>query len=294
MWLVACLGFLRLPSIAAGWRTTSRGQRLLALWVLLALAEMIVHDSGNERRYVMLVPPLVALASLTMFFRWAPSGARLAAGDRLLLFGVVAISVYLAAGTVLRPLFLGDITAGHFRTPVRLTAIVALTAAAAWAASQARSAAILTPRRVVEVVLLAALAVIPDVTAFVRWARTRTETNYTASVALGQLLPPATWVQGKLANGLSLENRIKPLFVGNGFGNYRDRLARDDVRYILTYDLPRLGYESSDGSGLIQGILDHYPEHRSVATLPVDETPQPERAALIDKFSVRRATHAPD
>ena len=71
-------------------------------------------------------------------------------------------------------------------------------------------------------------------------ASARTDYNYRASVALGRLLPPGTLVQGKLANGLSLDNRIRPIFIGNDFGNYDDRLQRDDVRYILTYDLPRL------------------------------------------------------
>ncbi len=85
--------------------------------------------------------------------------------------------------------------------------------------------------------------------AFAGWARTRTELNYLASVEVGRTLAPGTLVQGKLANGLSLENRIKPVFVGHGFGNYADRLTRDDVRYILTYVLPRQGYESQDGSG---------------------------------------------
>src|SRR5690606_4365908 len=116
------------------------------------------------------------------------------------------------------------------------------------------------------------------------WAATRTFHNHDASVALGEMLEPGTLVQGKLANGMALETRIRPLFVGNGFGNYEDRLRRDDVRYILTYDLPRIGYESSDGSGLIQNILDHYPGWRTIATFVVDETRGEERAALIDKF----------
>ncbi|MCK7461256.1 MAG: hypothetical protein MZU84_03900 [Sphingobacterium sp.] len=51
-------------------------------------------------------------------------------------------------------------------------------------------------------------------------------------------LPPGTLVHGKLANGLALESRIKPVFVGRGFGNYDDRLERDDIRYVLTYTRP--------------------------------------------------------
>ena len=48
-------------------------------------------------------------------------------------------------------------------------------------------------------------------------------------------LPPGTLVHGKLANGLALESRIRPVFVGRDFGNYEDRFRRDDVRYLLTY-----------------------------------------------------------
>ena len=56
-----------------------------------------------------------------------------------------------------------------------------------------------------------------------QWAVGRTYKNYQASVELARRLPPGTLVHGKLANGLSLENRIRPVFVGRGFGNYDDR-----------------------------------------------------------------------
>ena len=84
-----------------------------------------------------------------------------------------------------------------------------------------------------------------DVVQFGQYAAGRTYKNYEASVLLGRVLPPGTAVQGKLANGLALENQIRPLFIGHEFGNYADRKRRDDVRYILTYTDPRLGYEGS-------------------------------------------------
>ena len=62
------------------------------------------------------------------------------------------------------------------------------------------------------------------------------------------MLPPGTLVHGKLANGLALENGIRPIFVGRGFGNYEDRKQRDDVRYILTYVAPCIGYEGTSHS----------------------------------------------
>jgi hypothetical protein len=140
-------------------------------------------------------------------------------------------------------------------------------------------------RPVPQALVLALLAVALgwNLVEYARWAASRQELNYQASVALGRLLPPDTLVQGKLANGLALDNRIKPLFIGNHFGNYDDRLQREDARYILTYDLPSVGYESQADSGLIQELLDRYPQHHTIATFAVDETPAVDRAALIEK-----------
>ncbi len=83
--------------------------------------------------------------------------------------------------------------------------------------------------------------------------------------------------------GSALESRLKPLFVGaTGSATTEDRLRRDDVRYVLTYDLPRIGYESqTDWSH--PGILDSYPRRRIVAVFEVDETPGADRAVLIRK-----------
>ena len=115
------------------------------------------------------------------------------------------------------------------------------------------------------------------------WARHRSAFNYQASIEVGRLLAPGALVQGKLANGLALDNRIRPVFIGNGFGNYDDRLQRDDVRYILTYVSPKVGFESQQGSDMIQDLLDRYPARRVIATLVVNETGPADRAELIDK-----------
>ena len=88
---------------------------------------------------------------------------------------------------------------------------------------------------------------------------------------------------GKLANGLSLENRIRPIFIGHDFGNYEDRLRRDDVRYILTYTSPSVGFESQASSSMIPDLLNQYPNRQTIATFSVNETGGPDQAALIDK-----------
>jgi hypothetical protein len=288
--LATAAGLVGLIGIVARWRTAAASERLLVLWVGLGLAELVVHDSGNERRYVMFIPALVALASLVLTRAMTPIDRRsrqgappTLAGDALMAAALLP-SLYLLAGTLLRPVFLTQIEAGDLKTVVRLSVAIAVVVALALWRFRGILVALIEPRVPASwLAVILMLSVGWNGIEFANWARHRRYVNYDASVAIGHLLPPGTLVHGKLANGLSLENRIRPIFVGNGFGNYEDRLRRDDVRYILTYDLPAIGFESSNGSGLIQGILDHYPNRRTLATFDVDETPAPDRAVLIDK-----------
>ena len=64
VWLILAIGSVAIVGIVARWRTARPAERLLALWMLVGFAELMVHDSTNERRYVMFIPPLVALTSL--------------------------------------------------------------------------------------------------------------------------------------------------------------------------------------------------------------------------------------
>ncbi|MCC6990139.1 MAG: glycosyltransferase family 39 protein [Acidobacteria bacterium] len=301
MWIELVAAALALLAIATRWRTSSAGERLLVLWILVGLAELVVHDSGNERRYVMFIPAVVALAAIFVdralarpehpVVPLAPPQA-----SATVLVPLVLLTSYLAAGSAARVVLLEQVEAGSLSAAVRIAAGCAVLLAAAAAVWRVRLLAWLAAPRMPAglIVSLAALAMAGQLFQLGLWSRRRATFNHDASVAIGRLLPPGTLVQGKLANGLSLENRIRPIFVGNGFGNYDDRLRRDDVRYILTYDLPRVGFESSDGSGLIPGILAHYPGRRTVETFVVDETPVPDRAALIDKFSADVPVHARD
>ena len=112
------------------------------------------------------------------------------------------------------------------------------------------------------------------------WAWHRSYKNVEASREVGRLLPPGTLVQGKLANGLALDNGIRPLFIGPGFGNYADRLQRPDAWWILTYSRPRIGYEGV----VIKELLDASPGWQVVAEFPVAETRSgDDRAVLIRK-----------
>jgi hypothetical protein len=268
LWLVTILAAGAAAGIAAGWRHRLPAERLLVAWVLLGTLELILHDVGNERRLVFLVPPLAAMAAITLARErrlFSPAVASVSKVRALLFSPIVAFAFYVIAGAIARLASLYEVRPG-----VRLAAAVAvgltLLVYATWPWLPRRlSAERWSPRAAW---ILAAVLVAGGLAQFTQWAARRTYRNYEASLALGRLLPPGTLVHGKLANGLSLENGIRPIFVGDHFGNYQDRFARDDVRYLLTYVAPREGYEGP----IIREVLRAYPHRRLIATFDVAES----------------------
>ena len=285
MWLVLAFAAVAIAGLLARWRDVRPAERLLVLWVFLGFLELTIHDAGNERRYVMFIPALIALASLVAAGgRWLPERlATTAWKSRFIGLPFVLALGYLVFGSAIRPAFLGRIMIGEYSTAVWTAAGLSVATGLVLLIFWTRATAWLSARRVTALgaAVLVVLSLAWNLGQYVRWAAARTNLNYRASVALGRVLPPGTLVQGKLANGLSLENEIRPLFVGRGFGNYDDRFDRDDARYILTYDLPWEGFESQ--RGLITEILQRYPQRQRVQTFNVDETPGVDRAVLIDK-----------
>jgi len=285
MWGTLVAASLAVLAIVARWRNATPAQRLLVFWLALALCELTVHDSGNERRYVMLVPGLIALASLAV---GAPGTLASNPRARWIAAAAAAPMGYLVAGSLVRVLWLADVKAGQLRAPVRTALLCAVLAAAIVAWVWPRLARWLGTQQLSIAATAALCAVIAagDLAQYTQWAASRSFLNHEASRTLGELLPAGTLVHGKLANGLSLENRIRPIFVGRGFGNYADRTTRDDVRYILTYTAPYVGYEGD----VIREVLEAYPDRTVVATFAVAETAAGrDRAALIDKFGGRNA-----
>ncbi len=304
MWLIVLVASAAAAGIVTRWRSAHPAERLAVLWLLVGLVELVVHDSGNERRYVMFVPALIALASL----RLAPArhaGPRLSFANggaaeatpyggtltRVATVLTIAVLAYLVFGSILRLVWIDDVLAGRYATSVRVSAVLAAAlAATAWWKWRTWAGALAGAR----MPLAAAIAIVviscgADLTLFGRWAGERTFLNVEASRTLGGLLPARTLVHGKLANGLALENAIAPLFIGPGFGNYVDRLERNDARYILTYTQANgrasLGYEGP----VILDVIEHYPGQRiiaefDVAAFEIDRAPGADRAALIDKF----------
>jgi hypothetical protein len=290
LFVFACVG---LVGAVMGWENARPAHRLLVLWVIVGLVELVVHDSGNERRYVMFLPALIALATLWLVpFPGLSSWSDAVRPWKLWVLVPLLLGLsYLVAGSLVRVAFLDQVHAGHMHTTVVISAAVAgigVLCMFLWWKSWLIWLSAGRPRLPSGIAIAAILLPIGiDLTHFAQWAAARDDLNYRASIQVGRLLAPGTLVQGKLANGLSLENQIRPIFIGHGFGNYDDRLQRDDVRYILTYVSPSIGFESQAGSEMIQGILNRYPHRRTVVTLTVNETGGPDRAALIDKVPGR-------
>jgi 4-amino-4-deoxy-L-arabinose transferase-like glycosyltransferase len=284
MWMTLAAGGIGLLAIVARWRTAAPAERLLVLWVLVGIAQLVVHDSGNERRYVVFIPAFVALTALVLgrpepFWPRARDAAPYA---RWLLVPFTALMGYLVLGSLVRLGVLFEI-----RPAVRISAALAAVAAALLAWRWDAACGWLSRQRVpgAAAAVVTGLVMAGDVAQYAQWAWHRTSLNHEASQLIGRTLPAGTLVHGKLANGLALENRIRPVFVGRGFGNYADRRDRDDVRYILTYIAPSLGYESQAANPIIADVLDAYPRHHIIMTFPVAETSSGhDRAALIDKF----------
>jgi 4-amino-4-deoxy-L-arabinose transferase-like glycosyltransferase len=288
MWAVLCLGIFGAWGIVARWRRTADGERLLFLWVAVGTLELLVHDVGNERRFVFLIPALAALGSLVLArgTLLPPDAARVSRRAVMLAAPALLYTVYVLTGPLARLVFLDEVYAHVLRHAVRLAAgsaaVLGLVIIAIWPRFAAAAAGRGWSPRTASVLVLVFAGW--NLAQFGEWAVNRTYENYEASLALGRAVPPETLIQGKLANGLSLENRIRPIFIGHGFGNYADRKERDDVRYILTYTTPRLGYEGSQ----ITDVLDASPGWRIIMNFDVAETPSGhDSAALIEK----RARH---
>ena len=283
-WFVLAVGLTCALGVLARWRTALPAERLLLLWVGLGATELILHDVGNERRFVFFIPALIAL-SATALGRdrvLLPNIDTVPVRRALLAAPVVLYTAYVVAGALVRVGFLYQV-----RPNVRLAAALAVTFTAVVYATWPRIPRALSRGHwtTAGAFGVAALVSAGQIVQFVQWAAGRSYKNYAASRELGRVLPAGTLVHGKLANGLALENRIRPVFVGRGFGNYEDRRSRDDVRYILTYVSPSLGYESQAGNPIILDVISAYPNHRIVMTFDVAETATgQDRAALIDKF----------
>jgi hypothetical protein len=265
------LTWLALAGLLAGlleWKRRAAGERLLSLWLVLGTLQLVLQDTGNERRFVYLIPAMIGVASLALGrdLRLLPERARELTFKRSWwLLPFAAFSLYIGCGTLARLPFLYEPKPG-----ARLAAALAVVSLAGvltfWRSGVGRFLTrAWTPAGAL---VVAAVIVGGDLAQYTQWATVRTYKNVEASRQVGRLLPWGTPVLGKLANGLALENGIRPFYIGPHFGNYDDRDLWDRVPYVLTYVAPRLGYEGE----AILDLLGASPGWRVTAQFPVSES----------------------
>lgn len=294
MWLVLVLASGAALGRLAIWRRLAPAERLLLSWIGLGVAELILHDI-QERRLLSLVPAMIALAAIVLGRdrRLAPAEIDGVRWSRALIAApLVLYALYMIAGAIGRVPFLYRISPA-----VRISAGIALVLGIGFYTAWKKTSAWLARQQWTPALslLLVALAVAGDLAQFAQWATARSYKNYEAMVLVGKWLPPGTLVHGKLANGLALENGIRPVFVGRGFANYADRKTRDDIRYLVTYISPFVGYEggrdSVSGRSIICDILDVYPNRRVLHVFDVSESDYGgDAAVLIDKMPPSRSS----
>lgn len=278
MWFAVVVGLAAAFAAMGRWRAAAAGERLLVLWIFVGALELLVHDVGNERRFVFFIPALLGLTAIVLGGGGPLLQTTVSRRHALLAAPLVAYAAYVVSGALVRLFFLYEV-----RPNVWMATGVALVLTGCiyvfWPRVNRWLGATIIGGRAAGI--LVALVVAGDLAQYGQWVAARTHKNYEASSRLGERLAPGTLVHGKLANGLALENQIRPVFVGHGFGNFDDRRTRDDVRYILTYVAPCVGFEGSQ----IHDVLDAYPNRSILMTFDVAETPGGhDQAALIDKF----------
>jgi 4-amino-4-deoxy-L-arabinose transferase-like glycosyltransferase len=280
MWLVLVVSVCATCGALLRWRRLGPADGLLLAWVVFGVAELLLHDVGNERRLIFLVPAMCGLTALALARdgRLLPAETgRIARGPALLALPVALYALYIVFGPIGRLPFLYEVRPAVW-TSAALAAAAGIGVYAWWPRfARLASEATVGGAGAAIVVMLVMLG---DLAQFTQWAAGRTYRNYEALLAVADRIPAGTVVHGKLANGLSLESAIRPIFVGRGFGNFDDRLHRDDAEYLLTYISPEVGYEGD----VILDVLRASPGRRVLWTVPVAEsTCDCDAAALVAK-----------
>ena len=128
MWLTTILAGAALLGRLRHWRTQPAAVRLLMLWIGLGVVELILHDVGNERRLIFLIPALVTLAALALGrdrCLLPPGSADVPVKRALLIAPILLYTLYVLIGALVRLAFLYQTRPG-----VRLAAALAVATAA--------------------------------------------------------------------------------------------------------------------------------------------------------------------
>ena len=105
MWFTLVVGVTAALGLLARWRSATPPERLLGLWIAVGRSKLMLHDVGNERRFLIFVPALVALPALvlgrdrTLLPEEAPAAP---VGRHCSRRRVVLFALYVIGGTLVR------------------------------------------------------------------------------------------------------------------------------------------------------------------------------------------------
>jgi len=114
---------------------------------------------------------------------------------------------------------------------------------------------------------------------YLSWVTQLDYTAYSTSIELGEILPEKIKVQGTMASSVSLENKICsiPIMDINSDSNI-DVLNRTDIKYIITYVYPKIGY----GSPATAKLLQSYPNAKLIKQWRTSEKMQNQTTGVYE------------
>jgi len=125
---------------------------------------------------------------------------------------------------------------------------------------------------------------------YLSWFSQLDYTYISISRDIGRILPERIKVQGSMASAFSLENKIFPIFIGEGYANYRDMLNRTDVKYVITYIYPGKGYET----GMMGIFMKNYPNAKLIKQWRFSEKMQNQTTGVYEYSYVGLFDKYPD
>lgn len=135
------------------------------------------------------------------------------------------------------------------------------------------------------IILVVMLSVCINLGQYISWSLRYDDSFYMASKELGQILPNNELVYGMFSTGLSMENKIIPVYHEVPLINHKNRFERDDIRYVLIV----LKSDFHTGEKEVAEFKEYYPKLKLIRIFYINEAEGTE-IGLFDKFPEKTAT----
>jgi len=133
------------------------------------------------------------------------------------------------------------------------------------------------------IILVVMLSILIDLGQYASWSLRYDDSFYRASRELGQMLPENEKVYGMFSTGLSIENKIIPVYHEVPLINHKNRFERDDIRYILIV----LKSDFHTGEREVAEFKEYYPKLKLIRIFYINDAEGTE-IGLFDKFPEKK------